>query len=63
VHRAISDPPGDFAIFEYVAGKLTIHHSHQDRVMTNSPIDDQQLALDVYGRPIGGLTRLPGARR
>lgn len=63
LHLAISDASGDSAIFEYVAGKLTIHHGKQYAVMTNSPIYDQQLALDTYWRGIGGLTFLPGTNR
>ena len=37
VHLSISDPTGDSAIFEYVGGKLVIHHGRQFQVMTNSP--------------------------
>ncbi len=63
VHLAISDPSGDSAIFEYVDGKLVIHHGRQYQVMTNSPIYDQQLALDGYWQQIGGTTMLPGTNR
>ena len=63
LHLAISDASGDSAIFEYVAGKLTIHHGKQYAVMTNSPVYDQQLALDAYWKGIGGLTFLPGTNR
>jgi choloylglycine hydrolase len=63
VHLAISDPTGDSAIFEYVAGKLVIHHGREYQVMTNSPIYDQQLALDAYWKQIGGTTMLPGTNR
>ena len=62
-HMAISDPTGDSAILEYVKGKLVIHHGREFQVMTNSPIFDQQLALDAYWREIGGLTMLPGTSR
>lgn len=31
--------------------------------MTNSPVFDQQLALDDYWRTIGGTTFLPGTNR
>ena len=31
--------------------------------MTNSPVYDQQLALDAYWKGIGGLTFLPGTNR
>lgn len=63
VHLAISDPTGDSAIFEYVGGKLVIHHGRQYQVMTNSPIYEQQLALNAYWQQIGGTTMLPGTNR
>ncbi len=63
LHLAISDASGDSAIFEYVGGKLQIHHGKQYRVMTNSPLYDQQLALNEYWKGIGGLTFLPGTNR
>lgn len=62
-HLAISDPSGDSAIIEYVAGKLSIHHSRDYTVMTNSPPFDQQLALNAYWRGIGGDVMLPGTVR
>jgi penicillin V acylase-like amidase (Ntn superfamily) len=62
-HLAISDPTGDSAIFEYVKGKLVIHHGRKYQVMTNSPTFDQQLALNTYWEQIGGLTMLPGTNR
>ncbi len=63
LHLSISDATGDSAIFEYVAGKLVIHHGKQYTVMTNSPVYDQQLALDAYWKQIGGLVFLPGTNR
>ena len=63
VHLAISDPTGDSAIFEYVDGKLVIHHGREFQVMTNSPIYDQQLALNAYWKQIDGTTMLPGTNR
>ena len=63
LHLAISDASGDSAIFEYLGGKLVIHHGKQFRVMTNSPSFDQQLALNSYWQDIGGLTFLPGTNR
>ena len=36
LHLSISNSTGDSAIFEYVGGKLVIHHSRQFTVMTNS---------------------------
>lgn len=63
LHLSISDPTGDSAIFEYINGKLTIHHSPAYVVMTNSPVYNQQLALNSYWESIGGLTFLPGTNR
>jgi penicillin V acylase-like amidase (Ntn superfamily) len=62
-HLAVSDPTGDSAIFEYLRGKLVIHHNRAYQVMTNSPAFDQQLALNAYWQQIGGLTMLPGTDR
>ncbi len=62
-HLAISDASGDSAIIEYVGGKLSIHHSRDYTVMTNSPPFDQQLALDAYWKGIGGDVMLPGTVR
>ncbi len=62
-HLAISDPTGDSAIFEYIGGKLVIHHGKDYQVMTNSPMFDQQLALNKYWEQIGGMTFLPGTSR
>lgn len=61
MHLAISDSTGDSAIFEYVDGKLVIHHGKQFKVLTNSPTYDQQLAIMEYWKLAGGLTKtLPG---
>ena len=60
LHLSISDASGDSAIFEYVKGKLVIHHGKQYVVMTNQPIYDQQLARNEYWESIGGLRFLPG---
>jgi choloylglycine hydrolase len=63
LHLSISDATGDNAIFEYINGKLVIHHDRSYQVMTNSPVFDQQLALNDYWKNIGGLTFLPGTNR
>jgi penicillin V acylase-like amidase (Ntn superfamily) len=60
LHLSISDPTGDSAVFEYVGGKLSIHHGKQYQVMTNEPPMDQQAALNSYWKTIGGQTFLPG---
>lgn len=63
VHLSLSDSSGDSAILEYVDGKLVIHHGREFQVMTNSPIFDQQLALNAYWKQIGGTVMLPGTNR
>jgi penicillin V acylase-like amidase (Ntn superfamily) len=63
VHLAVSDSLGDSAIFEYVDGKLVIHHDSSYLVMTNSPTYQQQLALNEYWKEIGGMVVLPGTSR
>jgi len=63
LHLSLSDASGDNAIFEYLHGKLVIHHDSSYVVMTNSPIFEKQLALDEYWREIGGTTMLPGTNR
>jgi penicillin V acylase-like amidase (Ntn superfamily) len=61
MHLAISDATGDSAIFQYVDGKLVIHHSKDYKVLTNSPTYDKQLAIMEYWNTAGGLTKsLPG---
>lgn len=62
-HLSISDATGDSAIFQYIDGKLNVHHSREHQVMTNSPVYDQQLALNKYWEQIGGTTMLPGTNR
>ncbi|MFG1302049.1 linear amide C-N hydrolase [Xanthobacter sp. V3C-3] len=63
LHLAISDASGDSAIFEYLGGRLVVHHGRQYQVMTNSPAYDQQLALNAYWEQIGGTVFLPGTNR
>lgn len=63
LHLSLSDASGDSAIIEYIKGKQVIHHSHDYTVMTNSPIFEQQLALESYWRQIGGTVMLPGTNR
>jgi penicillin V acylase-like amidase (Ntn superfamily) len=63
LHLAMSDATGDSAIVEYVGGKQVIHHGRQYQVMTNSPIFDEQLALNEYWKQIGGTVWLPGTNR
>ena len=63
LHFSISDAEGDSAVFEYLDGKLVIHHGKEYTVMTNSPIYDEQLALNAYWESVGGEAMLPGTRR
>ncbi|MFU8829058.1 MAG: linear amide C-N hydrolase [Phycisphaerales bacterium] len=63
VHLSLADATGDSAIFEYIEGKLVIHHSRDHQVMTNSPVYEQQLALNRYWQEIGGTVMLPGTNR
>lgn len=63
VHLSVSDASGDSAIFEYIDGKLVIHHGKQYQVMTNSPIFSEQIPLANYWKSIGGETMLPGTNR
>ncbi len=63
LHLSISDASGDNAIFEYINGKLVIHHSVDYQVMTNSPIFEQQLAINTYWEGIPGTIMLPGTNR
>jgi hypothetical protein len=59
VQMAISEPTGDSAIFEYVQGKLVIHHAREYQVMTNSPIYEKQLAINEYWKEFDGAVMLP----
>jgi penicillin V acylase-like amidase (Ntn superfamily) len=61
LHLAVSDPTGDSAIFEYLGGKLVIHHDRKYQVMTNSPSFDQQLAIETYWSGVNPLAFLPGS--
>lgn len=63
VHLSISDKTGDNAIFEYIDGKLVIHHDRSYTTMTNSPIFDEQLAINTYWEGIPGTIMLPGTNR
>jgi penicillin V acylase-like amidase (Ntn superfamily) len=64
MHLVISDATGDSAVFEYIDGKLVIHHGKQFKVVTNSPTYDKQLAIMEYWKEAGGLEKsLPGTSR
>lgn len=63
VHLSLSDKTGDNAIFEYIDGKLLVHHDHSYTTMTNSPIFEEQLAINTYWKGIPGTIMLPGTNR
>lgn len=63
VHLSISDASGDSAIFEFLEGKLVIHHGKEYQVMTNAPPFDQQISLNKYWQTVGGSIMLPGTNR
>ena len=63
VHLSMSDASGDNAVFEFIEGKLVIHHGKEYNVMTNSPIFDEQLAINQYWKSIPGTVMLPGTNR
>ncbi len=63
VHLSLSDAQGDSAVFEYIDGKLVIHHDPSYTVMTNSPVFEKQLAINEYWQALGGTTMLPGTNR
>jgi penicillin V acylase-like amidase (Ntn superfamily) len=63
LHLSLSDASGDSAIVEYIGGRQVIHHDRRFQVMTNSPIFDEQLALNEYWKQIGGTVMLPGTNR
>lgn len=63
LHLSISDASGDSAIIEYIDGQQVIHHSKDYQVMTNSPIFEEQLALDQYWQEVNGTVFLPGTNR
>lgn len=63
LHLSISDATGDSAIVEYIGGKQVIHHDRKYQVMTNSPVFDEQLALNAYWEQIGGTVFMPGTNR
>jgi choloylglycine hydrolase len=63
LHLSLSDATGDSAIFEWIDGKLRIHHGREFRVMTNEPSYDEQLAITRYWSGVDGRMFLPGTNR
>lgn len=60
LHLAIEDNTGDSAIFEFIKGKLIIHHGHAFSVMTNEPSYNEQLANLKKYKSFGGTLPMPG---
>lgn len=60
LHMMVEDSSGDMAIFEYLNGKLVIHHDKSYRVMTNEPTFDEQLANLKKYEGFGGTLPVPG---
>lgn len=63
LHLSLSDATGDSAIFEWIDGKLRIHHGREYRVMTNEPSYDEQLAITSYWSQVDWRSFLPGTNR
>jgi len=63
VHLSLSDATGDSAVLEWIAGELVIHHSRDNRVMTNEPRYEDQLAITRYWSGVDGRQFLPGTNR
>lgn len=59
----VEDASGDSAIFEYVDGKLVIHHGPTYRVATNDPHMGEMLRRMKKYRGLGGKEPLPGDPR
>jgi choloylglycine hydrolase len=62
VHLAVEDAGGDSAIFEYVDGRLVVHHDRSHTVMTNDPIFSEQLEIFAqydFSKP-GSFLPIPG---
>lgn len=60
LHLALEDASGDSAIFEFIKGKLTIHHGPQYTVMTNEPAFSIQLENLKKYKLFGGKLSMPG---
>ncbi len=61
LHLAVEDAGGDSAIFEYIGGKLVIHHGPEFGIMKNDPSLDEMLARMKKYKELGGNEQPPGA--
>lgn len=60
IHLSLQDATGDSAIFEFIDGKLNIHHGKQYQIMTNEPPLPKQLVNLKRYRTFGGNLAIPG---
>lgn len=60
LHLTIEDSTGDSAIFEFIDGKMKIHHGKQYNVTANEPAYDIQLANLKKYKLFGGKLPMPG---
>ncbi|MFK5073457.1 linear amide C-N hydrolase, partial [Klebsiella pneumoniae] len=60
LHVAIEDTTGDSAVFEFVKGKLVVHHGKEYTVMTNEPPLAEQLVNVKRYKLFGGKEAMPG---
>lgn len=63
LHLTLSDASGDSAVFEWIGGKLNIHHDRTYQVVTNDPPYGYQLANKKYWSGVDPLNFLPGSGR
>lgn len=63
LHLTLSDATGDSAVFEWIDGKLNIHHDRAYQVVTNDPPYGDHLANQRYWSAVDSLKFLPGSGR
>lgn len=63
LHLTLSDATGDSAVFEWIDGKLSIHHDRKYQIVTNDPPYNYQLANKDYWNKIASLNFVPGSAR
>ena len=60
IHLALEDASGDSAVVEFLHGKMTVHHGHEYRVLTNEPPLEEQIENLRSYRIFGGALPIPG---
>lgn len=63
LYLTLSDTTGDSAVFEWIDGKLSIHHDRTYQVVTNAPPFSDHLANQKYWSVVDALKFLPGSGR